>query len=388
MKVNKTIAEINEKIKKGEAFVVTAEEMIDIVEQNGAEKAASEVDVVTTGTFAPMCSSGAFINFGHTKPKIKATNVWLNDVLCYGGIAAVDFYIGATQVAKNDPLNHNHPGEFKYGGGHVIEDLIAGKEVNLVAEAYGTDCYPRKYFETTVTLTDLRNAFMYNPRNCYQNYNVAINLSSKTIYTYMGVLKPNGNNVNFCSAGQLSPLLNDPYYVTIGTGTKIFLGGTTGVVTWCGTQHAPEAPRSSNGVVKEGAGTIAVTGNMKEMDANWIKGVSILGYGCSMSVGIGIPIPILNEKIAKFTAVKDEDIYAPIIDYGKDYPNKEDKVLKYVTYGELKSGVIEFNGKKIPAYPLSSYKKAKEIAEILKSWIKKGDFTLGEPQIMLPTVKF
>ncbi len=386
MKINKTISEINEKIKKGEAFIVTAEEMINIVEENGAVEAASQVDVVTTGTFAPMCSSGAFINFGHTKPKIKATNVWLNDVLCYGGIAAVDFYIGATQVAKNDPLNHNHPGEFKYGGGHVIEDLISGKEVHLVAEAYGTDCYPRKYYEATVTINDLRNAFLYNPRNCYQNYNVAINLTSKTIYTYMGVLKPNGGNVNFCSAGQLSPLLNDPYYLTIGTGTKIFLAGTIGVVTWQGTQHAPETPRSENGVVKEGAGTIAVAGDMKEMDSKWIKGVSILGYGCSMSVGIGIPIPILNEKIAKFTSVKDDEIFAPLIDYGHDYPNKEDKVLKYVTYGELKSGSITYEGREIPAFPLSSYTKAKEIAETLKDWIKKGSFTLGEPQLLLPSV--
>jgi uncharacterized protein (DUF39 family) len=386
MKINKTYKEINDKIKKGDAFIVTAEEMIKIVEENGAVEAASQVDVVTTGTFSPMCSSGAFLNFGHTKPKIKASTVYLNNVLCYGGIAAVDFFIGATQPSKDDPLNYNFPGEFKYGGGHVIEDLIAGKEVHLIAEGYGTNCYPRKYYEATITINDLRNAFLYNPRNCYQNYNVAINLSSKTIYTYMGVLKPNGANVNYCSAGQLSPLLNDPYYKTIGTGTKIFLGGAVGVVTWQGTQHNPHVPRSSNGVVKEGAGTIAVSGDMKDMDSKWIKGVSILGYGCSLAVGIGIPIPILNEEIASFTGVKDEDIYAPIIDYGIDYPAGEDKVLSEVTYGELKTGSINFNGRDIPASPLSSYVKAKEIATILKDWIKSGDFTLGEPQVLLPTI--
>ena len=385
MKINKTYKDINEKIKRGEAFVVTAEEMIKIVEENGAVEAASQVDVVTTGTFAPMCSSGAFINFGHTKPKIKASTVYLNNVLCYGGIAAVDFYIGATQPSKDDPLNYNFPGEFRYGGGHVIEDLIAGKEVHLIAEGYGTNCYPRKYFEATITINDLRNAFLYNPRNCYQNYNVAINLSSKTIYTYMGVLKPHGGNVNYCSAGQLSPLLNDPYYRTIGTGTKIFLGGTVGVVTWQGTQHNPHVPRSDNGVVKQGAGTIAVSGDMKEMDTKWIKGVSILGYGCSLSVGIGIPIPILNESMAAYTGVKDDDIFAPIIDYGIDYPNGEDKVLAEVTYAELKTGSIEFNGREIPSFPLSSYSKAREIAETLKSWIASGDFTLGEPQVVLPS---
>ena len=68
----KTIPEINEKIRQGQAVVVTAEEIIEIVAKKGAARAAREVDVVTTGTFSPMCSSGAYFNFGHTKPKIKA----------------------------------------------------------------------------------------------------------------------------------------------------------------------------------------------------------------------------------------------------------------------------------------------------------------------------
>src|SRR5512137_3037250 len=125
-RVNKSYKEINEKIKQGKAVVVTAEEMIDIAERHGHVEAARKIDVVTTGTFAPMCSSGAFLNFGHTSPKIKASNVWLNDVPAYAGIAAVDCYIGATEVAEGDPLNSVYPGEFNYGGGHVIADLAAG----------------------------------------------------------------------------------------------------------------------------------------------------------------------------------------------------------------------------------------------------------------------
>ena len=80
------------------------------------------------------------------------------------------------------------------------------------------------------------------------NYNVAINLSDRTIYTYMGVLRPNLGNANYCSAGQLSPLLNDPLYKTIGIGTRIFLGGGIGYVTWQGTQHNPGLPRTEGGV--------------------------------------------------------------------------------------------------------------------------------------------
>ncbi|MBL7081887.1 MAG: homocysteine biosynthesis protein, partial [Candidatus Omnitrophica bacterium] len=226
----RTIKEINEKIKKGNVVVVTAEEIIDIVDKKGVKQATQEVDVVTTATFGPMCSSGAYFNIGHTRPKIKlgGGRAYLNDVPVYTGFAAVDVCIGATATPDDDPRNKIFPGEFKYGGGHVIEELVAGKDIQLVATAYGTDCYPRKKLETWINIKDLNEAVLFNPRNVYQNYNVAVNLSDKIIYTYMGTLKSKLGSANYCSAGQLSPLLNDPYYKTIGIGTRIFLGGGTG----------------------------------------------------------------------------------------------------------------------------------------------------------------
>ena len=386
--VKRSIEEINKKIKEGKAVVVTAEEMVDIVKSEGVKNAFKKVDVVTTGTFGVMCSSGAFINFGHTKPKIKASKVWLNEVEAYAGLAAVDCYIGATQVQEDDPLNKVHPGRFKYGGGHVIEDLIAGRQVRLKVKAYGTDCYPLKEYESVVTINDLRDAFLYNPRNAYQNYNCAVNLSKKTIYTYMGVLRPNLGNATYSTSGQLSPLLNDPFYWTIGVGTKIFLGGGLGVVSWRGTQHNPNALRGENGIVKEGAGTLAVTGDMKQMSPRYIRGVSMLGYGCSLMVGIGIPIPIINEEMAYFTGQSDADIYCQVVDYGIDYPNAIDRSLGEVSYQELRSGKINVMGKEIPTAPLSSYFMAREIATKLKEWIIKNKFTLGIPQLSLPTVEF
>lgn len=384
-KVKKTLNEINDKIKEGRAVVVTAEEMIDVVERHGDVEAARKIDVVTTGTFGPMCSSGAFINFGHTSPRIRASKVWLNDVPAYGGIAAVDCFIGATEVAENDPLNSVYPGEFNYGGGHVIEDLAAGNVVKLRAEGYGTDCYPARKYERNITIKDLPNAFLFNPRNAYQNYNCAVNLSDRTIYTYMGMLRPQMANASYSTSGQLSPLFNDPFYRTIGIGTRIFLGGAQGFVAWPGTQHNPNAARSANGVPKEGAGTIAVIGNLKEMSPEWLTGASFQGYGVSLFVGIGIPIPILDEEMARFTAVKDENIYTQIYDYSMDYPKGNPKPLAEVSYKELRSGTIIIDGKKVVTAPLSSYYKANQIANILKEWIESGRFILGEPQQNLPS---
>jgi uncharacterized protein (DUF39 family) len=384
----KTIKEINERIKKGKAVVVTAEEVIELAEKKGTKKTAQEVDVVTTGTFGPMCSSGAYFNFGHSKPRIKigGGTSYLNNVPAYTGFAAVDIYIGATAIPDEDPRNSVFPGEFNYGGGHVIEDLVSGKDVAFVGTAYGTDCYPRRHIETLINIKDINEALLFNPRNGYQNYNVAVNLSDKVIYTYMGMLQPRLANANYCSAGQLSPLLNDPLYKTIGIGTRIFLGGGIGYVVWNGTQHNPGVKRTPGGVPTSPAGTLAVMGDLKQMSSQWLKGASFTGYGVTLTVGIGIPIPILDEEILAYTAVKDEEIKAQVVDYSQSYPQVKPGSLGEVNYSQLKSGTIEVNGKKIHTGGISSYAKAREIAQSLKQWIEKGTFLLAEPVAPLPSV--
>jgi L-aspartate semialdehyde sulfurtransferase len=383
--VKRTIKDINAKIKKGKAVVLNAREMATLVRQKGKVKAAQEVDVVTTGTFSPMCSSGMLFNFGQVPPMIKASKVWLNGVPAYGGLAAVDAYLGATEPTEDDPLNKVYPGKFKYGGGHVIEDLLRGKSILLKATGYGTDCYPRKLLERKITLQELRNAILFNPRNGYQNYNCAVNVTSKTIYTYMGPLKSNLSNANYATSGELSPLFNDPYLRTIGVGTRIFLGGGVGFVTGAGTQHNPKPPRNERGLPMSPAGTLMVQGDLKSMDPAFLRGVSMLGYGPSLAVGLGIPIPILDEEMAFFTGVSDEDIQMPVADYGHDYPNGNFKPLITATFAELKSGSIAINGKTVPTVPITSDKISLDVADRLKGWIEKGEFLLGEFQERIPS---
>jgi uncharacterized protein (DUF39 family) len=380
----RTIEEINQRIREKKACVFTAEEIIPLVEEKGVEEAAREVDVVTTGTFGPMCSSGAFLNFGHTTPRMKMQKVWLNEVPAYGGIAACDAYIGATAIPEDDPANKIHPGLFKYGGGHVIEDLVAGKDVLLRATSYGTDCYPRRELETLVTLSDLNQAVLVNPRNAYQNYNVAVNLSGKVIYTYLGILQPRMANATYSSAGQLSPLLNDPHYRTIGAGTSIFLGGGRGMVIGQGTQHNPTAARAPNGVPSDSAGTLAVSGDMKGMNPRYVRGVSMLGYGVSLAMGIGVPIPVIDEEMMRFLSVKDENILAPVVDYSRAYPEMKGTVVASVNYRDLKSGSVIVDGKKITTAALSSYPMALEIATILRDSIREGRFLLTEKVAPIP----
>jgi len=363
-KNKRTIAEINEKIKKGDVQVLTAEEMKKLVETSGVEVAYKEVDVVTTGTFGAMCSSGAIINLGHSDPPIKIQRAWINDVeVCHPG-AAVDLYIGATIMSETRP--------FEYGGGHVIEDLISGKEVEVRATAYGTDCYPRTKLRTTTTKDDLNQFYLLNFRNCYQRYVCATNSRDGTIYTYMGKLLPKFRNATFSGSGALNPLMNDPDYETIGIGTRIFLGGGQGYVIGEGTQHDP----------RNRFGTLMVRGDCKKMSSEFIRGAAFTKYGTTLYVGIGIPIPILNEGLAKKTAILDEEIFTNIVDYG--VPRRERPKLGKVSYKELKSGAITINEKKVRVSSLSSLKTARKIAEILKSWIKNSSFYLSAPAENLP----
>jgi len=380
----KTYQQINARIESGKAVVLTADEIIDYVDQKGVEAASKEVDIVTTATFGPMCSSGCFLSFGHSRPKIRMSEAWIEDVLVYTGIAAVDVYLGATQIRHGDSANMYYPGEFRYGGGHVIEGLVAGKTLQLFALSYGTDCYPLREIRTYFTIDDLNQAIMVNPRNCYQNYNVAINDSDRTVHTYLGCLEPRRKNVNYCSAGQLSPLLNDPYYETIGVGTKVWLAGAQGHVYAEGTQHAGGEPRTPGGVPMGGAGTLALTGDMKQMNPQFVRGVSLRGYGISLGLGVGIPIPILNEDILKRTCVRDRDILAPVVDYSNDYPQNTGKTICHVSYEELRSGEIEVEGKKVAVGSLSSYHTALEIAHLLADEVRRGDFRLAEPIAPLP----
>jgi uncharacterized protein (DUF39 family)/CBS domain-containing protein len=339
--------------------------MKKLVKSSGVEVAYKEVDVVTTGTFGAMCSSGAIINLGHADPPIKIQRAWINDVeVCHPG-AAVDLYIGATIMSETKP--------FEYGGGHVIEDLISGKEVEVRATASGTDCYPRTKLRTTIAKDDLNQFYLLNFRNCYQRYVCATNSRDEIIYTYMGKLLPRFRNASFSGSGALNPLMNDPDYETIGIGTRIFLGGGQGYVIGEGTQHNP----GNQG------GTLMVRGDCKKMSSEFIRGAAFTKYGTTLCVGVGIPIPILNEGLAKKTAILDEEIVTDIVDYG--IPRRERPKLGRVSYKELKSGAITINDKEVRVSPLSSLKTARKIAEILKSWIENSSFYLSAPAESLPT---
>ncbi len=367
----KTYEEINRKIKSGKAVVLTAEEVSEMARTASPEEIAQKVDVVTTATFGAMCSSGAIINFGHASPPIRMEKIRLNGVPAYEGLAAVDAYIGATACDPDRP---------EYGGAHVIQDLVEGKEIELEAWGKGTDCYPRKYIKTTISKDSVNEIFLFNPRNAYQNYNVAVNSTKRLINTYMGTLLPNLRNATYSTSGELSPLINDPEMRTIGIGTRIFLGGAEGYVIWPGTQFNTSKPVNEFGVPVSNARTIAVIGNLKEMSAEFLQAAYFEKYGTSLFVGIGIPIPILDADLARRVSIRNDQIETSVLDYGLPGTPK----IGQVTYAELRSGFIRVGGQKIRTAPVASLSKARQIAGLLKKAIEQGEFEITQPVKLFP----
>ena len=378
----RSIALINERIQAGRAVVLTVEEVKARVQEQGVQAVAAMVDVVTTGTFEPMESSGAILNLGQTDPPIKIRQCWIDGVPAYAGFGAVDLYLGASQMAESGGEGEDEGAGRQRGGGHVIEDLVAGKAVSLRAIGQVTDCYPRSSFETTITRDRINQFYLFNPRNLYQNFIVGVNGGERPLYTYLGILQPRLGNAVFSNPGSVSPLLNDPNLESVGIGSRIWLAGAQGYVTWEGTQHFPLQKRLPNDTPVGPAATLALIGDAKQMDSKWVRGCYFKGYGPSMMLGVGVPIPVLSEQTIAYCSVLDKDLVAPIVDFS--IPRRVRPTFGLVSYAQLKSGKVSIDGRMVRVAPLASLYLARKVSIALQEEIRSGRFLLSEPVASLP----
>lgn len=383
MTTRRTISEINRKIRDGSVTVWTVEEAKINVATLGLEAATAAVDVVTTGTFEPMESSGAVINLGHTDPPINIRECYLDSVLAYAGFGAVDLYIGASQAAGNHRWGEaDSEVASERGGGHVIAQLIAGKSVPLRAIGQVSDCYPRATLDISITRDTINQFYLFNPRNLYQNFIVGVNSSDRPLLTYLGPLQPFLGNAVYANSGALSPMLNDPQLRTLGIGSRIFIGGAPGYIAWEGTQHFPLQKRLPNSTPIGPSATVALIGDAKQMQPEWVRGCYFSGYGPSLMLGVGVPIPVLDTAVLQNCAIGDQDIVAPVIDFS--IPRRVRPSFGLVSYQQLKSGRITINGSRVRTAPLSSLYLGRKVAATLKDWIVNGRFELSEPVAPLP----
>jgi len=297
--VARSIPEINERIKRGDVVVLTAEEFKKEVREGATEDVLREVDVVTTATCGLMSGTAAIFSLevaqrGEFERVLRA---WFNGVPAFPGpcpnerLGVLDAIVFGTAHSEADE---------KYGGGHLFQDLVAGKAVEVEFEAR-TASGGKARFRRTATLEEFNFARLFTTRSAFRNYMCFVNPSAETVRTIFSVSGLRGPFVeaSVCGCGELNPLENDPEMRVIRVGSRILVNAATGFVVGEGTRSTPERRN------------ISVVADMKGMDAEFMGGfVTSAGTECITS--IAVPIPVLNDAILECLKVLDDAINMPI----------------------------------------------------------------------------
>lgn len=289
----KTTEEVNERIKKGEAVVLTAEEFKQKI-RNDEVARAEDVDVVTTATCGLMSGTAAILSVPVAKRGEfgRADEIWLNDVPAFPGpcpnerLGIVDLIIYGPARSVTKPT--------AYGGGHLFRDLVEDKEIRVKVKSKG------KTFENEVNKDDLEYARIFTTRSSFKNYMGFLNVKEDEVESIFSVTKLKGpyQGISVSGCGEINPLENDPTLRTIGVGTKILLNGAVGYVTGKGTR-SKEKPN------------LSAVADMFNMKPEFMGGFNT-SEGPECITSIAVPIPVLNDEVFSNLKILDENVTLPI----------------------------------------------------------------------------
>ncbi len=364
-----TIDEINNKIKTNKAQVLTASEAKILIKEKGIKHFSENIDIVTCATFEINTNAFLYLSFGQTDPLIYFMDASINDIpACITG--PTDVIISSVSSSKNN---------IEYSGSSIVEDLVCKKDLHLKAAGRNLEVFPAKEFETWFNLKDLNYARLFLNQAINQNSIVAANSGDKDINSNMGTLIAKLENSTFNSSSYLNPLINDPACKTIGTGTNIWVAGSRGVILGHGSNHNPSQHKNKHNIPVGPSTTLSLFVDIENMHPKWIRGGFIKSFGPVLYVGIGIPIPVLNDEIAEHLAITDDMINTTIIDFS--IPRRSKPILGQCTYNELRTSTVLINNKPTLTASLSSMAYAFEICKTLKEEILNRNFLLAEPSI-------
>jgi putative methanogenesis marker 16 metalloprotein len=293
---SKSIAQINERIGRGDAVVLTAQEVCEAV-SSGEDLTLKDVDVVTTATRAIMSGTYAVMSFSIGEPCVftRAEQAWINGVPASIGpcpnerLGIIDLMVFGTSHSQNRP---------DYGGGHLFRDLVDGLDVQVEVETEGG-----KSFTKELRLEDIPYARIFSTRNAFKNYVAFVNPGNAPLPTIFSALDfpPNLTCATVSGCGQINPIKNDPNLETIGIGTRILINGAQGFVIGTGTRSMVSRPN------------LMGLADMHQMNPEYMGGfVTSAGPECIGSWAI--PIPVLSETILENIKKLDKDIQLPIMD--------------------------------------------------------------------------
>ncbi|MHA1766400.1 MAG: methanogenesis marker 16 metalloprotein [Promethearchaeota archaeon] len=311
MNKKRTLTEINQKIEKGIANILSVQELIDRL-KDGEKVRFEDVDVITTATKGLMSGVSGIFSLRLTPPKRvrKFTDVQVNGIPGYPGpcpnefLGIIDFILYGT--AQSVTIKN-------YAGGNLFRDLVEGKEVEIKAKSEKGEI-----FEKTMTLDDFQFARMMGTRQAIKNYFAMVNPSKNPVETIFSVLPLEGNcsQLTFSGCGAMNPFQNDPDAEVFGVGTRILVNGQIGYIIGPGTR---------NDRLKPNLQTIC---DFKGMSPEYM-GAMKTSYGLENICSIAIPIPILNEKIWNNIVKSDHDVPLVVLNVvGREK-------LGVITYGDV-----------------------------------------------------
>lgn len=302
---NRTCEEINKKIENNECNIFTAEEFKELIANDDAP-CFDEVDVITTGTCGVMSGTACVFNIivADQGSFIKAKNIYLNDVPGSVGpcpnewLGSVDLILNGTAKSINDS---------SYGGGFLFKDILRGKDIDVRVETLGGEI-----IESTTNIDEITTAQLFGTRMAFKNYTAFTNPTSTPVSSIFSGIPLDGpcTGLTFSGCGDMNPLQNDVDQNIIKFGCKILLNGAEGMVIGNGTRSSSEKPN------------LMLTGNLKEMDSNYIGGFKT-GQGGEVYDTVAIPIPVLNEEIYNGLLIQNKDIPLTVADIDGRFPITE-----------------------------------------------------------------
>ena len=308
----RTIEEINQKIKGGDANVLTAEEVSRLVREGNTPK-VEDVDIVTTGTCGIMSGTAAILHVPVADPGAfkKAKSILLNGIPGYPGpcpnewLGSVDMIIYGTAHSIYD---------HSYGGGFLFKDLVSGKEIEVEMES--TD---GEIIKSKTNIDEIGTAQMIGTRMAFKNYNSFTNPSKELVSSIFHAIDMDGpfKGLSVSGCGQINPLQNDPLMKTICSGAKVLLNGSEGIVIGRGTRSSDEKPN------------LMITADMTQMDPHYLGGFKT-GAGPEVFDSVAAAVPILNENILKQTFIQNKNIELPVADIRGRH-----KILGFTDYGQV-----------------------------------------------------
>ena len=364
----RTEGQLRQRQERGELRVRAAAEFRELVEHVGLAEAYASTDVVVAADASFTDQASLHVSLGPTDPPIRLRSAQLAEVSA--GCAH-----GSTELLL--PMGGGLGEPARQGGAQVLGALLAGATVPLSALGEVTAQHPRRELHTELSLEQIAAGRLLLHRGICENGVVAISTAEGvTMSPYGPLLGPSTTGLYSCrGAGSIG--LTMPGLSLLGPGSPVLIGGAIGWVMGSGSGHHPKVKRQSTGHALNPGCTAAISVDLHDLQAQWVRSCFFEGHGSALLVAIAAPVPLLNESVARQAAIGNNALEAPVLDLA--IPRRLKPSLGTARYSDLLAGELNLQGSPISCAPAHSPRLAETISQELITQLTQGRFPLRLP---------